>query len=479
MNRTFALPFGLALLVGAMPLATSAQPAVSGSADDQRSTASEVVDSAEAPITVTHPNMRPPDRRGLNVFEPPKSDADRLGSGEPRLRVGAGFAQQFQALDHANTAAARMVPNTTTPAPDDSLNLNELMEIGTGFNLAAANLSLDALLADGIHVNLVTYLSSRHHQEAWVKGGYIQADALRFLGVPAIDDVMNYVTIKVGHYEVNYGDAHYRRTDNGNALFNPFVGNYIMDAFTTEIGGELLVRHAGALAMVAVTGGEINGNVTAPDGRSFSVITKLGIDRQVNPDLRLRLTGSMYHNGNAARNTLYGGDRAGSRYFFVLENIQATTSAQFTSGLINPGFTEEITAFQLNPFVKFHGLELFGVIERASGRAGNESEDVGRAWMQYAVDAVYRFLPNEQAYVGARYNSVSGELLGAPSAGQVTTAGADVSISRFQIGGGWFPTRNILLKAEYVRQQYSDFPTLDIRNGGEFNGLMVEGVINF
>src|SRR5690606_33716800 len=128
--------------------------------------------------------------------------------------------------------------------------------------------------------------------------------------------------------------------------------NYIMDAFTTEIGGEVLVRHAGLLGMVAVTGGEIAGNVTTPEGRSWALITKLGVDRQVTDDLRVRLTGSMYRNGNAARNTLYGGDRAGSRYFYVLENTQATTSAQFTSGLINPGFTEEITALQVNPFVK-------------------------------------------------------------------------------------------------------------------------------
>jgi hypothetical protein len=477
MNRSLLLT-GLALLLGALPLAAFAQPvADASSATPAVSAASD--DSAEAPITITHPNMRPPDRRGLNVFEPPKSDADRLGSGEPRLRVGAGFAQQFQALDHSNTALARWVPNTATPAPDDSVNLNALADIGAGFNLASANLTLDALLTDGVHVNLVTYLSSRHHQEAWVKGGYIQVDAMRFLGSSTIDEIMNYATLKVGHYEVNYGDAHFRRTDNGNAFYNPFVGNYIMDAFTTEIGGELLLRHAGFLGMIGVTGGEINGNVTAPEGRSWALITKLGVDRQVTPDLRLRLTGSMYHNGNAARNTLYGGDRAGSRYFYVLENTQATTSAQFTSGLINPGFTEEITAFQLNPFVKFHGLELFGVLERASGRSLLETEDVGRAWTQYAVDAVFRFLPQEQAFVGVRYNNVSGPLTGPTVNGAITAAGPDISIDRWEIGAGWFATRNILLKGEYVLQNYRDFPDADIRNGGEFSGFMVEGVVAF
>jgi hypothetical protein len=63
--------------------------------------------------------------------------------------------------------------------------------------------------------------------------------------------------------------------------------------------------------------------------------------------------------------------------------------------------------------------------------------------------------------------------------GAITTAGPDITINRMEIGAGWFATRNILLKAEYVRQQYNDFPALDIRNGGEFNGFMVEGVVAF
>ena len=53
---------------------------------------------------------------------------------------------------------------------------------------------------------------------------------------------MQIVTVRVGHFEINYGDAHFRRSDNGNAIYNPFVGNYIMDAFTTEIGGEVYLK---------------------------------------------------------------------------------------------------------------------------------------------------------------------------------------------------------------------------------------------
>ncbi|MDX1419900.1 MAG: hypothetical protein R3181_08035 [Rubricoccaceae bacterium] len=479
MTRSIRTLMLSALALGLLPLTVSAQV----TADAQTTSAVQAVTemaATEAPADtaeeadnplVQFPNQRPPDQRGLNTFEPPKTEA-RLSGTLPKLRVGGAFAQQFQALDHSNTAEALMV---------DDVNVNQLIDIGSGFNLATANLYVNALLTDGVQVNLETYLSSRHHAEAWVKGGYLQVDAMTFLGSDAVDQVMDYVTLKLGHFEVNYGDAHFRRSDNGNAFYNPFIGNNIMDAFTTEIGGELYVRHAGALAMLGITGGEIKGDVTNPDGRSFSVLGKLGLDRQVTDDLRLRLTGSAYHNGNAGRNTLYGGDRGGSRYYLVLENTGARTSSNFTSGRINPDFTEAVTSVMVNPFVKFRGLELFGTLERTTGHSGFEAESIDRVWTQLAVDALYRFLPREQAYLGVRYNTVSGELPGAFDAeeGQITEAGPEVSIDRYEVAGGWFPTRNLLLKVAYVNQQYNDFPALDIRSGGEFDGFMVEGVLSF
>lgn len=37
----------------------------------------------------------------------------------------------------------------------------------------------------------------------------------------------------------------------------------------------------------------------------------------------------------------------------------------------------------------------------------------------------------------------------------------------------------ILAKLEYVNQEFLDYPTTNIRNGGKFNGMMLEGVIGF
>ena len=410
---------------------------------------------------------RPYDKRGLNTFE--SSKLDTIPYEGIKVRLGGGFAQQFQGLEHRNTATAVM---------QGERNLNALVPIENGFNLATANLNLDVALADGIRLNLITYLSSRHHSEAWVKGGYIQVDKAEFLNSPIVDKIFENLTLKVGHMEINYGDAHFRRTDNAHALQNPFVGNYIMDAFTTEIGAEAIYQYKGFLAVGSVTGGEIQGGITNPGNRAASFIGKLGYDSQLSDDLRVRLTGSVYHTSSSVRNTLYGGDRAGSRYYLVMEQAfnaagaAASTSANFTSGRINPGLTDNITAMVVNPFVKFHGLEFFGNFERAKGKAPNETED--RVWNQIGTDLVYRIGSNENFYVAGRYNKVEG-----PLAKATDMAGSEISINRVAVGGGWFVTKNILAKAEYVKQQYKGYAPTNVLHGGQFNGIMLEGAISF
>src|SRR5512133_980843 len=120
-----------------------------------------------------------------------------------KVHVGGDFALQYQMLNHDADSA--------------------LIPLGKGFNLPTANLNLDAILAPGIKVNLATYLSSRHHNETWVKGGYLLIDELPFIKSEGINKIMDYMTFRVGDMEINYGDAHFRRTDNGNAISNPFV----------------------------------------------------------------------------------------------------------------------------------------------------------------------------------------------------------------------------------------------------------------
>ncbi len=411
--------------------------------------------------------FRIPDQTGIHVFETFRQDTIKFEG--IRVRVGGNFSQQFQAISHENSAGENLFQET---------DLNKLYPLGSGFNLATANLNLDVQLSDGIRMALEGYMSSRHHPEFWVKGGYIQVDKLPMFGNPQW--FTDYVSVRVGHTMVNYGDQHFRRSDNGRTFYNPFVGNYIMDAFTTEIGSELYVFPGhNYFLMVGMTGGLISGNVTDAD-KSPSILAKAGFDDQINEDLRLRLTGSLYHNSGTIRNTLYAGDRAGSRYYMVMEPefyrnfraggvlTQSNEANRFTSGRFTPDFTHQITSFMINPFVKYRGLEIFGTFEMSSGTHNADIDD--RSVTQIAGEVIYRFFADEQLFLGARYNQVSGELPG---------DNGDISIDRIQVALGWYTTKNLLVKLEYVAQSYNDFAPMDYRHGGKFSGLMIEAAVAF
>ena len=406
--------------------------------------------SAPAPAAA-RPNFQPPVFEGEKKVEKDLSDI--------RISVGGSFMQVFQNLSHSNTA----VPAIGT----DGRDANELADIGAGFTLAAANLNLNAQLTPGIKVVVETYLASRHHNEAWVKGGYLQIDESP-IDLPVLDRAMEYLTLKIGHYGVNYGDAHYRRTDNGSALANPFVENLILDAFTTEIGGEVIGRAGPFIGVLGITSGQNKGDITMPDQRSWAFIGKLGVEQKFSDGLRARLTASTYQNDNAGRATLYGGDRAGSAYWGVLDNASASA---YTNGRVNPNFTEEIQAYQINPFVQIGDLELFGVAELARGRTQQEVTADGdiREVRQYAGDVVYRLLDG-RVYAAARYNVVDGELM---------TAASSQTVDRWSLGAGWFVTPNVLLKGEYVRQTFDGWDSSRILSGGRFDGLVVQGAVTF
>jgi hypothetical protein len=422
---------------------------------------------------------RPNDRSGINMFETSKNDT--VSFYHLKVKVGGNFEQSYQMLRDKNTA----LPMTETGFNG---NVNSLIPLTNGFDLAMANLNIDAQLADGIRVNLTTYLASRHHEDTWVKGGYIQFDKLLFLHSSLIDSMMKSFTIKIGQFDVDYGDQHYRRTDGGNTIYNPFVENYIMDEFATELGGELYYHYNSSLfMMIGVTNGELDPTVVAPtkvdsatgqmNKYPAAIHAKLGFDRQITPDFRFRLTGSVYKVHSANSNTLFGGDRTGSHYFYVMENQSVANGTVISnendyspfSGRLNPGFSEEVNTFMINPFFKFHGLEFFGTYENARGRTITETSQ--RSAVQYAADLIYRFpAHSENFWVALRYNTVKAALQGYSQ---------DITVDRGVVSAGWFLTKNIMLKTEYVHQDYKNYPDANLLNGGKFYGTMLEASIAF
>ncbi len=477
----------------------------------------------------------------INTFEPSKNDSTPYTGF--KIRIGGSFTQDFQSLKSTNKA--NYVATSPTNAENSNLlygviksnagnfkvtdangNISYLDSTSstlTGFNLAMANLNFDVQIGDGIRVCLENYMSARHHNEFWVKGGYIQIDKLPMFNNPKW--YTKYVRVKIGHFQPNFGDMQFRRSDGGNTMFNPFVENGILDPFTTEIGGEVYVFPVkGFMVMGGMSSGFINGNIIKPletvnkfgvvaNKRSPSIFAKVAYDNTFNK-LRFRLSASVYNNSNNSNNTMFAGDRTGSHYFGIMEPATikglptsiGTSNASnggpnFTSGRMNPNMSNRLTAISISPFVKFMGLEVFASYDIVNGSVyGDTLRDSRgtlnwekRAANQVLVEGVYRFLKNDQVFVGARFIKASVEPFGLKykdvanaTYNEITnptdddkTGQAKVSVDRLAFSAGWFPTKNLLLKAEYMIQNFKDFPRADYRYEGKVSGFMIEAAIGF
>jgi hypothetical protein len=332
----------------------------------------------------------------------------------------------------------------------------DLIDLKNNFNLPTANLNITATLAPGISLFINNYMSSRHHNEAWVEGGYLTIDKMPFL--PVTDNIMKYLTIKAGVMMPNYGDAHFFRSNNASVLNNPFVGNWIMDAYTTNPGLEVLYRNKGFLALIGTNNGRVNYGRGNDIGDDLVFNWKIGYDKDITNDLRLRGTLSGFHVGEGHSGAyLWGGDRAGARYYNVMQPVTASGD-NFTSGRWTPGSGQtEMNSYMANLFLKYHGLEVFGIFETMKGVRNSADQH----YTQTALQAIYRI---GSFYVGTRLNKVSDN--------------DGSTVNRTNIGGGWYMVNNVLIKLDYVTQKY-DGPAHGAIEGGKFDGLIIEAAISF
>lgn len=435
--------------------------------------------------------LRPTDQTGVNVFETPKTDTQFTG---PKVEFGGSIAMPYMALTNSNAVTEQ------NPAK----NTQALFKNSPNFALSMANLDIKSYLADGVSLQVTLYLASKHHNETWVKGGFVQFDKIPFIKLDLLDNIMKYTTIKVGQMDVNYGDAHFRRSDGGNAIYNPFMENYIMDEFATEIGAEADVNYNGIIGVLSVTNGNLNPNLAYIDTTAAnfkysnglhnpSWIAKIGYDKQLTEKFRARITGSVYTNAGALSNTLFGGDRTGSNYSAIMYNGGPGPGTAF-AGRYNPGLSDKITTVMGNLFLKYNildnlAVESFTTYESANGRTAAEATE--RNATQLATDLIFRFGKAENFFLGARYNTVNANATAVKAVantgsgltlvlGQDAVPAYNIGISRMAIAGGWYVTKNILAKVEYVNQMYTGVPNVNyILNGAEFHGLSAEAVISF
>jgi len=360
-------------------------------------------------------------------------------------------------------------------ALQQSSESNTLPEIPVGFQSAVGNIFVNAKITDGLKVYFELYLSSKHH-EGYVmdREGYVYLSKLpEQYNIFGINKIFRYVDLKAGAFEIDYGNWHLNRSDNGQVQNNPLIGNYIVDANTTEPGIEV-IGHAGLFrGVVGVSTGTTTGDFKAD--RGFAVHGKLGI----NIPKKLDVAASVYnvdHSGNptgypnhGSYSALYAGNRSGSRYSAVLGGGPE-------AGQLAIGKGQKVTAYQFDAAFTLNPVHIYGMYGNSKDADINGS-DPGTPvseWNYFGGEAQWHLSP--VFYLAGRYNQANAKTIAGTS--------SNATVNRIQAGFGFWFTQEVLLKLEYVNQQYKDFPAgynglPDIAGNPSFSGVLSEFSVKF
>jgi hypothetical protein len=357
----------------------------------------------------------------------------------------------------------------------------ELAKVSPGFQNAFGNLGFIAKYGKNDEITVVfdMYLSSRNHpSQTYGNEGYIlmtgvpeNLENLKFL-----TPIFNKVDVKAGHMLVDFGDAAEHRSNNAITQKNPLVGNFVIDPNIVSIGMQVSSKPGKRYGWLA---GVSNGTTTedwnvgrgfAYNGKVYFVpvtglrtsLSYIATDQSDNPN----------KSGGGSQMQMFTGNRSGERYAGVLGGGQAP-------GNVFPQAGEKFSAAQFDvTYDTGSPLKLYGHygytqdLDINGSAAGTPEEK----WAYYAADARYNFTPT--LYGAVRYSGAqANKLAGADSNG---------TVSRIQVGGGFWLSKNLLLKVEYVQQQYDGFGQGQVVNNNiqawknpEFSGVISEVSFSF
>jgi hypothetical protein len=380
--------------------------------------------------------------------------------GDLDLYIGLQTAGRFQWLEQEDVFIGGVEQESLDP----------------GFQTAWGDLSFLADIEDGkMEVFFDLYISSRPHPSTmYGNEGYILIRELPD-AIPATEWLNNtlfkWVNVKAGHFEIDYGDHRYRRSDNAWVQNNPLIGNYIIDPDVEEIGMEIYSKPAKYLNwLVGISSGTTTENLN--EGRGIASVHGKVWTYPIE-DLRLSLSGYYVdHSDNpvtgpgATKGSLFSGSRSGGPYGAVIGGGNAP-------GHVLPGKDQLVTAFQGDVTWTPGPWEFYGHVgwmeDADTNGSGPGSPE--ESWTYGTAEVVYRITP--RLYGAGRYSfALVNDLAGMSADGQV---------HRIQVGGGYWITKNMLAKAEYVYQTYQDFDVaggmvsgVDVWEDPYFHGVIFE-----
>lgn len=379
-----------------------------------------------------------------------------------KLFITVNTVGTAQTLDHENVFDATGKP---------------LAKVEPGFQNAFGDLGFIGKFGKKQEIEVVfdLYLSSRNHPSTtYGNEGYMILHGVpeNLQNLKFLEPILNKVDIKAGHFLVDFGDNNQHRSNNAIVQKNPLVGNFVVDPNIVSIGMQVSSKPGTRFGWLV---GANNGTTTEDwtVGRGFAANGKVWFY----PVKPVRVSASYIAADNSDNATkaaggsaiqMFSGNRSGERYAGVMGGGQAP-------GNVFPQAGEDFSAAQVD--LTFDDtnvpLKLYGHVGRTQDQdingpgAGTPEE----TWNYYAGDVVYKITP--ALYAAARYSGATTDMLN----GRET----DGKVNRIQIGGGFWLSRNMLMKLEYVTQKYSGFREGDMVNNGiqawrdpEFHGLVAE-----
>jgi hypothetical protein len=273
------------------------------------------------------------------------------------------------------------------------------------------------------------------------------------------------VNVKVGAFDLDFGDDNYRRSNNARVQRNPLIGNPLVDPNVEEIGGEIY-SIKGPVYMLFGLG---SGTTTEyfDYGSSPSIHGKIWAYPL--PDVRTSV--SAYHvslggTGAGDQNSdLFAAGRSG-------EPFAAVFGGGDDPGSIQPQGGKDVTAVEGDVTWNHWPCEIYsnlGYTQDSDSTARPPARPRSGGSME----------PSSRSTILLRRSMPPALQLRRASA--VHGVETDGWVDRLEVGGGYWLTRDLLVKAEYVYQQYHNFGAatgvvdgVDASPSPRFSGVVLE-----
>ena len=346
--------------------------------------------------------------------------------------------------------------------------------LNPGFQDPYADLSLYATIPGKFDMFADFYVSSAPHANTmYGHEGYMVFKQMPgpFAKDSLPNEIFDYINVKVGAFDIDFGDNNYHRSNNAWVQNNPLIGNPLVDPNTEEIGAEVYSVKGPIYWLVGTGSGTTTMHFNY--GAQPSVHAKIwGY-----PMKDLRLSASVYHEdmgeagGGFEVSHLFNAQRSGGVYAAVFGGGD-------NPGQITPQGGNDVTAVQGDITYEKWPWESYSYVgwTQDTNVNGPLPGSPSERWLYGSSNVVYHITP--ALYLAAQYSYAF--------AGSVDGIDTNGWVDRIQVGAGYWLTRSILTKLEYVQERYHSFGTntgvvdgVNASMGPGFNGVVMEVSFGF